>query len=87
VDRAHRRAKDLVQSNISVLHAAAELLMEREQIDGEDLQVGAGWPPPVVWCCRGWGGRGPEGGPLVQGASYLGPISRTLAAKLRQRST
>lgn len=39
VDRAYRRAKDLVQSNISVLHACSDLLMEREQIDGEDLQA------------------------------------------------
>jgi len=44
VDRAYRRAKDLVQQNIDVLHACADLLMEREQIDGEDLQVGGcGW--------------------------------------------
>jgi cell division protease FtsH len=39
VDRAYRRAKDLVQQNIGVLHACAELLLEREQIDGEDLQA------------------------------------------------
>ena len=39
VDRAYRRAKDLVLQNISVLHACAELLLEREQIDGEDLQA------------------------------------------------
>jgi hypothetical protein len=50
VDRAYRRAKDLVQSNIAVLHKTADLLMEREQIDGEDLQVG------------GWGGGGLCGG-------------------------
>jgi cell division protease FtsH len=37
VDRAYRRAKDLVQQNIDVLHATAEMLMERESIDGEDL--------------------------------------------------
>lgn len=42
VDRAYRRAKDLVQQNISVLHECADLLMEREQIDGEDLQVRLG---------------------------------------------
>lgn len=42
VDRAYRRAKDLVQQNIEVLHKCSDLLMEREQIDGEDLQVGAG---------------------------------------------
>lgn len=39
VDRAYRRAKDLVQSNIQVLHRCADLLLEREQIDGEDLQA------------------------------------------------
>ena len=39
VETAYRRAKDLVQSNINVLHACAELLLEREQIDGEDLQA------------------------------------------------
>ena len=39
VDRAYRRCKDLIQSNISVLHRCADLLMEREQIDGEDLQA------------------------------------------------
>ncbi|KAH7625050.1 hypothetical protein Ndes2526B_g00431 [Nannochloris sp. 'desiccata'] len=39
VEKAYRRAKDLVQSNINVLHACADLLMEREQIDGEDLQA------------------------------------------------
>ena len=48
VDRAYRRAKDLVQQNISVLHATAELLLEREQIDGEDLQVGAAAGVTVV---------------------------------------
>lgn len=42
MDRAYRRAKDLVQQNIEVLHKCADLLMEREQIDGEDLQVGGG---------------------------------------------
>ena len=39
VEKAYRRAKDLVQSNINVLHACADLLLEREQIDGEDLQA------------------------------------------------
>ena len=50
VDRAYRRAKDLVQQNIAVLHATADLLMEREQIDGEDLQVGG----RAVWCSCVW---------------------------------
>ena len=39
MDRAYRRAKDLVQQNIDVLHRCAELLLERESIDGEDLQA------------------------------------------------
>ena len=39
VERAYRRAKDLIQSNIDVLHKCADLLVEREQIDGEDLQA------------------------------------------------
>ena len=34
---AYRRAKDLVQSNIGVLHKCAEVLMEREQIDGDEF--------------------------------------------------
>ncbi|KAK9827256.1 hypothetical protein WJX81_004169 [Elliptochloris bilobata] len=38
VERAYRRAKDLIQSNISVLHKTADILMEREQIDGEEFQ-------------------------------------------------
>ncbi|KAK9915766.1 hypothetical protein WJX75_003910 [Coccomyxa subellipsoidea] len=37
VDRAYRRAKDLMQSNISVLHKTAEVLLEREQIDGDEF--------------------------------------------------
>lgn len=39
MDRAYRRAKDLIQQNINVLHKTADMLMEREQIDGEDLQA------------------------------------------------
>jgi cell division protease FtsH len=38
VDRAYRRAKDLVQSNIEILHKTAEVLMEKEQIDGDEFQ-------------------------------------------------
>lgn len=34
---ACRRAKDLMQSNISVLHKTAEVLLEREQIDGDEF--------------------------------------------------
>eukprot|EP00891_Asterochloris_glomerata_P003657 jgi/Astpho2/3657/Aster-07859 len=37
VERAYRRAKDLVQSNIEVLHKAAAILMEKENIDGEEF--------------------------------------------------
>ncbi|BDA44051.1 ATP-dependent zinc metalloprotease FTSH 1, chloroplastic [Coccomyxa sp. Obi] len=37
VDRAYRRAKDLMQSNINVLHKTAEVLLEREQIDGDEF--------------------------------------------------
>ena len=32
-----RRAKDLVSSNIEVLHKTADILMEREQIDGDEF--------------------------------------------------
>jgi cell division protease FtsH len=37
VERAYRRAKDLVQSNIGILHKTAEVLLEKEQIDGEEF--------------------------------------------------
>ena len=53
VDRAYRRAKDLVQQNISVLHECADLLMEREQIDGEDLQVRTWWGFEAACFSRG----------------------------------
>lgn len=33
-----RRAKDLVQSNIEILHKTANVLIEKEQIDGEEFQ-------------------------------------------------
>ena len=39
VDVAYRRAKDLISQNMSALHKCADLLMERETIDGEDLQA------------------------------------------------
>ncbi len=32
-----RRAKDLVQSNISVLHKAAAVLLEKENLDGDEF--------------------------------------------------
>lgn len=38
VERAYRRAKDLVQSNLSVLHDVAAVLMEKENIDGDEFQ-------------------------------------------------
>merc|ERR1711966_97061 len=38
VERAYRRAKDLIQSNIHVLHKTADVLMETENIDGEQFQ-------------------------------------------------
>lgn len=38
VERAYRRAKDLVQSNINVLHEVAAVLMEKENIDGDEFQ-------------------------------------------------
>ena len=33
-----RRAKDLVQTNIEILHKVAAVLLEKEQIDGEEFQ-------------------------------------------------
>jgi cell division protease FtsH len=38
VERAYRRAKDLVQSNIEVLHKVAAVLVEKENIDGDEFQ-------------------------------------------------
>merc|ERR1711964_33636 len=37
VERAYRRAKDLIQSNIEVFHKTADVLVDRETIDGEEL--------------------------------------------------
>lgn len=37
VDRAYRRAKDLIQSNIDILHKTAAVLLEKEQIDGDEF--------------------------------------------------
>merc|ERR1712193_481400 len=37
VEKAYRRAKDLIQSNIKVLHKTADILVDRETIDGEQL--------------------------------------------------
>lgn len=38
VSRAYRRAKDLVVTNMNVLHATADVLMEKETITGEEFQ-------------------------------------------------
>lgn len=37
VEQAYRRAKDLVQTNINVLHKTAEVLLEKETIDGDEF--------------------------------------------------
>ena len=37
VERAYRRAKDLVQSNINILHDVAAVLLEKENIDGDEF--------------------------------------------------
>jgi len=38
VERAYRRAKDLIQTNIDILHKTAAVLMEKETIDGEEFE-------------------------------------------------
>lgn len=38
VERAYRRAKDLLTSNVDVLHKVAAVLVEKENIDGEEFQ-------------------------------------------------
>ncbi|MEW5298743.1 MAG: hypothetical protein WDW36_001829 [Sanguina aurantia] len=38
VERAYRRAKDLVVSNMSILHKTAAVLIDKENIDGEEFQ-------------------------------------------------
>lgn len=38
VERAYRRAKDLIQTNIDILHKTAAVLMEKENIDGDEFQ-------------------------------------------------
>lgn len=37
VNRAYRRAKDLMETNVAVLHTVAEVLLEKENIDGEEF--------------------------------------------------
>ena len=39
VEKAYRRAKDLVITNMDVLHETAAVLMERENIDGDEFQA------------------------------------------------
>ncbi|KAK9841523.1 hypothetical protein WJX74_007210 [Apatococcus lobatus] len=38
VTRAYRRAKDLVSTNIHILHKLADILMEQENVDGDEFQ-------------------------------------------------
>jgi cell division protease FtsH len=38
VERAYRRAKDLMITNIDILHKTAAVLMEKENIDGDEFQ-------------------------------------------------
>jgi len=38
VERAYRRAKDLISSNIDILHKVAAVLIEKENIDGDEFQ-------------------------------------------------
>jgi cell division protease FtsH len=37
VERAYRRCKDLIQSNIDILHKTAAVLLEKENIDGDEF--------------------------------------------------
>lgn len=39
VERAYRRAKDLVQTNIEILHKIAAVLIEKENIDGDEFAL------------------------------------------------
>ena len=38
VERAYRRAKDLIQSNMNLLHKTAEMLIEKEVVDGDEFE-------------------------------------------------
>lgn len=38
VERAYRRAKDCLQENVDVLHKVAAVLVEKENIDGDEFQ-------------------------------------------------
>ena len=46
-----RRAKDLVQTNIGVLHKVADVLLEKEQIDGDEFQVRRSSIVPRIHIC------------------------------------
>ena len=46
-----RRAKDLVQTNIGVLHKVADVLLEKEQIDGDEFQVRSSCTVPRIHIC------------------------------------
>lgn len=37
VERAYRRAKDLLQTNLDVLHRVAAVLIEKENVDGDEF--------------------------------------------------
>ena len=39
VAQAYRRAKDLMVTNINVLHKTAEILMEKENINGQEFEA------------------------------------------------
>ena len=38
VERAYRRAKDLLTANLETLHKIAAVLIEKENIDGDEFQ-------------------------------------------------
>merc|ERR1719287_127770 len=38
VERAYRRAKDLMQTNMDALHAVTDLLLEKENVDGDEFE-------------------------------------------------
>lgn len=38
VERAYRRAKDLLTTNMEVMHKIAAVLIEKENIDGDEFQ-------------------------------------------------
>merc|ERR1711924_482952 len=38
VERAYCRAKDLMQNNMPALHALADLLLEKENVDGDEFE-------------------------------------------------